>query len=312
MRILKQEFGSAVIDRRYKKAAAIMLSLWALFLLSAMVISWALDIDTRLTNSGAASRALEAEAMACSGAEIAMHPLVKPGSSLLKGYFPPNQSYETHVTGEGGRLNVNLWAQNPQFRELLSRYLEIKGVDLNERQHMIACLVDWIDPGNEISLNGAEDEPGYKPANKPLTTLDELKRVRGWEEFTARPDWDADLTIFGTIAQIDAVWASRDVLLALPGMTEGLVDRYLSARAGPDGIQGTDDDPIQNQDMAAFLRVMGLTQPQFEQIRPFVTVGGPIKRVVSVGRSGTATRTVRMIFSQASGRFGILLNWKEL
>ena len=63
---------------RGARAAAILLALWALFLLSAMVISWALDINTRLTISGSANRLLEAEAMACSGAEIALHPAVKP------------------------------------------------------------------------------------------------------------------------------------------------------------------------------------------------------------------------------------------
>ncbi|MEY2518382.1 MAG: ral secretion pathway protein [Verrucomicrobiota bacterium] len=303
------------MNRRHKKAAAIMLSLWALFLLSAMVISWALDIDTRLTNSGSANRALEAEAMACSGAEVALAlpPNRMAGSSLLHGTFPPNQSYETRVTGEGGRLNVNLLVagQNLQFRELLRRYLEIKGVDLNERDHMIDCLVDWIDPDNLVSLNGAEDEPGYKAANKPLTTLEELKRVRGWEEFTSRPDWDADLTIMSTGAPIDVLWASRDVLLALPRMTEGLVDRYLSARAGPDGIQGTEDDPVKTP-TDFFWIALGLRPEQVPpQIANLVTVGGPILRVVSTGRSGTATRTVRMVISKV-GTAIQLKSWKEL
>lgn len=306
MSMLKKEFGSRVMDRRHKKAAAIMLSLWALFLLSAMVISWVLDIDTRLTNSGNASRALEAEAMACSGAEIALHPAVKAGSSVLRGRFPPNQSYEARVTGEGGRLNVNLLlaGQNPQFIELLRRYLEVKGVDLNERDHMIDCLLDWVDPDNLIRLNGAEDDPGYKAANKPLTTLDELKRVRGWEEFTSRPDWDADLTLFSTSPQIDVVWASRDVLLALPGMTEGLVDRYLSVRPGPDGIQGTDDD-------VDFWIALGLRPDQYPQLASLVGGRGPILRIVSVGRSGTATRTVRMVISKVGSAIQ-LKSWKEL
>ncbi|MEY2494437.1 MAG: ral secretion pathway protein [Verrucomicrobiota bacterium] len=283
-----------------------MLSLWALFLLSAMVISWALDIDTRLTNSGSANRALEAEAMACSGAEIALHPNVKAGSPLLRGYFPPNQSYETRVTGEGGRLNVNLLVagQNPQLVELLRRYLEIKGVDLNERDHMIDCLLDWVDPDNLVRLNGAEDEPGYKAANRPLTTLDELKRVRGWSEFTSRPDWDAELTIMSTSPQIDVLWAPRDVLLALPGMTEGLVDRYLAVRAGLDGIQGTDDD-------VDFWIALGLRQEQYPQLATLVGGRGPILRVVSVGRSGTATRTVRMVISKVGSAIQ-LKSWKEL
>ncbi|MEN3368443.1 MAG: ral secretion pathway protein [Verrucomicrobiota bacterium] len=311
MSVPEKKFGSAVLDRRSKKAAAIMLSLWALFLLSAMVISWALNIDTRLTNSGSASRALEAEAMACSGAEIALHPNVKAGSSLLRGTFGQNQSYETRVTGEGGRLNLNLLVagQNPQFIELLRRYLEIKGVDLNERDHMIDCLLDWVDPDNLIRLNGAEDDPNYRPANKPLATLEELKRVRGWSEFTSQPDWDADLTIMSTSPQIDVLWASRDVLLSLPGMTEGLVDRYLSARPGPDGIQGTDDDAVKT--LADFKIAVGVTEVQFAQIAPFVTVNGPILRVVSTGRSGTATRTVRMVVSKVGSAIQ-LKSWKEL
>ena len=43
------------------RAAALMLALWALFLLSAVVISWALDIDTRISLSGNANRVLEAD-----------------------------------------------------------------------------------------------------------------------------------------------------------------------------------------------------------------------------------------------------------
>ena len=38
--------------------AALLLSLWALFLLSAMVISWAINIDSRMTQNGAAVRAM--------------------------------------------------------------------------------------------------------------------------------------------------------------------------------------------------------------------------------------------------------------
>src|SRR3954468_10726083 len=108
------------------RGAAIMLALWALFLLSAMIISWALDIDTRLANAGNANRSLEATAMACSGAEVAMHPFVKAGMPVLHGGFPQNQGYEARITGEGGRLNLNKLSvgENPMNRELLRKYLE--------------------------------------------------------------------------------------------------------------------------------------------------------------------------------------------
>ena len=291
-----------------------MLAIWALFLLSAMVISWALDINTRLVNSGVANRTLEAEAMACSGAEVALHPSVKPGSTVLHGSFPPNQTYEARITGEAGRLNLNLLLAggNPPLpnRELLRKYLEVKGVDLNERDHMIDCLLDWMDPDNLVRINGAEDDPGYKPSNAPLKTLDELKRVQGWEEFTARPDWDADFTIQSTEPKININWASRDVLLALPGFTEPVADRFMSMRRGPDDIEGTDDD-VKFANLQEVQIALGFRPDQFNELASLLTVNDTVIRVVSVGKSGAVTRTVRMvIFKQGSGIR--LLSWKEL
>jgi general secretion pathway protein K len=306
---------------RRARAAAIMLALWAIFLLSAMVISWALDINTRLANSGNANRSLEAMAMARSGAEVALHPAVKPGSSVLHGSFPPNQNFNARITGEGGRLNLNLLAAaaianpNGPARELLRKYLEVKGVDLNERDRMIDCLLDWIDPDNLVRLDGAEEEPGYKPANGPLKTLDELKRVRGWEDFTARADWDADFTLSSTDAKININWASRDVLLALPGVTEGIADRFIAMRRGPDDIEGTEDDlKFDANDIGPNGRLaiaLGFRPDQFIQLANLITVDDSVVRVVSVGKSGTVTRTVRMVINKR-GNPPLLLSWKEL
>src|ERR1700730_8235489 len=96
------------IFRSRARGAALVLALWALFLLSALIVSWALDIDSRLTVAGNASRILEAEALACSGAEVAMHPLIKPDSPDLTRRISARGSYQVRLTGEGGRLNLNL------------------------------------------------------------------------------------------------------------------------------------------------------------------------------------------------------------
>jgi general secretion pathway protein K len=304
--------------RGRSRAAAIMLALWALFLLSGMIISWSMDINTRLTISGAANRVLEAEALACSGAEIAMHPNAKPGLGALRGSFGPNQSYEARITGEAGRLNLNkiLAAEIPNpgspSRELLRKYLEVKGVDLNERDLMIDCLLDWVDPDNLVRLNGAEDDGDYKAPNQPLRTIEELKRVKGWEEFTSRPDWDADFTINQgqQDGKIDINWASRSVLLALPGMTEGVVDRFISMRRGPDDIEGTEDDVQFKVGDGQLQIALGLRSDQFVQLQGLITDSSPVLRIVSVGKSGTVTRTVRMVvFKQASSLR--LFSWKE-
>src|SRR5438046_10212607 len=91
-------------NSKLRSGAALMLSLWALFLLSVMVISWALDIDSRLALSGDANRVLAAEAMASSGADVALHQKIAPGSPNLHRQIGDRDSYEFHVTGERGQL----------------------------------------------------------------------------------------------------------------------------------------------------------------------------------------------------------------
>jgi hypothetical protein len=303
--------------------AALMLSLWALFLLSAMVIAWALEIDSRLILSGQANRNLEAEALACSGAEVAMHPRTSPDTPGLTGDFGRDQHYEARITGEGGRINLNWVAaqpENPARIELLRKYLEVKGVELNDRDRMIDTLLDWIDPDNLVRLNGAEDEEGYKAANKPLTSLEEVKKIKGWEEFTSAKDWDADLTLDSgqnrlTGGPIDIEWASRDVLLALPGASEDRVDQYITMRSGGDGIDGTSDDPFRQNaqngqpgafDQAQALNILGLNLQQDPQLASLIG-SDQMRRVISVGKSGDVTRTVRVVFQKG----GQIKSWKE-
>jgi general secretion pathway protein K len=298
-------------DEKQRGGAALMLSLWALFVLAGMVISWALEIDTRLAMNGNANRVLEAEAMACSGSEIALHPAVGPGSPLLHGGLSRTQTYETRITGEGGRLNLNwvLAGENPQRLELLRKFLETKGVDLNERDHMIDCLLDWVDPDNLVRLNGAEEDGNYKPANTLLARIDDLKRVRGWADFVARPGWENELTVNST-GPIDLAWASRDMLLSLPGMTEPLVEQFLAARSGPDGIDGTEDDPpfktIDDVRVA-----LGFSVDQFKQLAPLVGFRDQVLRVTSVGKSGNVKRIVQMVIRK-TGNIPQLITWKEL
>lgn len=293
-----------VFRQNRRRGAALMLSLWALFLLSAMVISWALDIGARLSMSGNASRNLEAKALACSGAEVALHTLTKPGSPALLGSFGRNQTFEARITGEGGRLNL-VWlikGENPQRLEVLRKFLEVKGVDLNERDQMIDTLLDWVDADNLVRLNGAEEEAGYKAANKMITRIEELKKIKGWEEFTSTNNWDADLTLNST-GPIDILWASRDVLLALPDMDEMRVEQFLVMRAGADEIDGTEDDPFKSDQEA--LVALGIPPAQFAGL-----IGkDDMLRVISVGTSGQVSRTVRMVFKKGNNLE--LKSWKE-
>ena len=57
---------------------------------------------------------------------------------------------------------------------------------------------------------------------------------------------------------------------------------------------------------------MGLNKAQGDQIsqKGLITYNDPVYRVVSVGTSGRATRTVQMVFRRV-GQMPQLITWKE-
>jgi len=283
--------------------AALLLALWALFLLSAMVIAWVLSINSRLVVSSNANRVLAAEAMASSGAEVALAREVTPGSPILHRQMGDG-SYDVQITGECGRLNLNFLVQgeDPNKLRILRQYLTLKGIDLNDLDVMMDSLLDWVSQNRGLHhLNACPESDDYHPSHAgQLFSVDELKKVCGWEEFTSKPGWDQDFTVVGNCGAIDLAWASRDVLRALPGLSDDGVDRFLQLRRGPDGIDGTADDfqfvttggssvPPEVQ------ATLGLNSQQFQQIQALVQFKGPVLHIVSVGKSGDVTRSVEMV-----------------
>jgi hypothetical protein len=315
-------------NSKLRGGAALMLALWALFLLSAMVISWALDINSRLVVSGNASRVLDAEAMASSGADLALHPLIKPDSANLHRQMDNREGFDVQIIGECGRLNLNLLApggaENRSLVEILRQYLSLKGVELNNVDTMIDSLVDWMSPPGLHRLNACPESDDYQPAHVALTSVDDLKKICGWAEFTSKPGWDEDFTLSNCGGVFDLGWASQDMLRALVQSLgiggDDRVDQFLQLRRGPDGIDGTADDGL--LDMPTARRTLGFPaqQPQQSQESPQLTglnlglKNTLVFRVTSVGKSGDVTRTVQMIVSKGgptSGRPQVM-SWKEL
>ena len=326
-------------SRKQDSGAALLLSLWALFLLAGVVFAWALNINSRLTVSATAGRVLSAEAMASSGAEVALNPTIKPASANLHRKMG-NESYDVEMTGECGRFNLNLLApggvENPVLIAALRQYLNIRGVDLNDLDVMMDSLLDWITPTKGLHrLNAPEETDDYRPTHAALTSVNELKKIAGWAEYTSQPGWDEDFTtIIGGCQQVDAAYASRDVLRAF-GIPDEFVDRFLQMRRGQDGVDGTADDPQMDQATAFSLLGLGAVgipagtpapQPgKAPQASPQTTAGGiqnvlafkspnPVFRIVSVGKSGDVTRSVEMIVLKQPAGAGRpqVFSWKEL
>ncbi len=311
--------------RHSDSGAALLLALWALFLLAGVVFAWALNINSGLRVSANANRVLSAEAMAASGAEVALNPTIKPASANLHRKVGANESYDVQMSGECGRFNLNLLApggvENPVLVQALRQYLNIKGVELNDLDVMMDSLLDWISPTKGLRhLNAPEETDDYRPAHAPLTSVDELKKIFGWAKYTSHPGWDEDFTtVVGGCQQIDAAYASRDVLRAL-GIPDDFVDRFLQARRGPDAKDGTADDPQMDQQTAvALLGLGGIGRgksPGANGIQNLIVYKSPnpVFRIVSVGKSGNVSRSVEMlVLKQATGAGRPqVFSWKEL
>lgn len=299
------------LNSKLVSGAALMLALWALFLLSAMIISWALDIDSRLALSGNANRVLAAEAMAASGGDVALHPNIAAGSPNLHRKMGDRESYDVGVTGEGGRLNLN-WltaGEDPIKIGILRRYLELNDIELNDRDTMIDSLLDWVSPNTGLHrLNAPPESDDYHPAHAPLASVDELKKVFGWEALTSKVGWDEDFTI-NSSGPIDLAWAPRDVLRAL-GIGDDVVDRFLQLRRGQDGIDGTADD-AQFSSLADVQIALGMSPEQFQQLAGLVNFKDQVFRIMSMGKSGNVTRSLQMIVRKGGG-IPQVISWKEI
>jgi len=285
-----------------------------------------LNINSHLAVSANANRVLSAEAMASSGAEVALNPTIKPSSANLHRTMG-NESYDVQMSGECGRFNLNLLApgglENPVLVAALRQYLNIKGVELNDLDVMLDSLLDWITPTKGLRrLNAPEETDDYRPPHAPLTSVDELKQVFGWAEYTSHAGWDEDFTtIIGGCQQIDAAYASRDVLRAL-GIPDDFVDRFLQVRRGPDGLDGTADDPQMDQQTAFSLLGLGAVgngttkTPQTNGIQNLIVFKSPnpVFRIVSVGKSGDVSRSVEMLVLKQTAGVGRpqVFSWKEL
>ncbi len=93
-------------------------------------------------------------------------------------------------------------------------------------------------------------------------------------------------------------------------MSEVLVDRFLQLRRGPDNIDGTADD-LQFKSLDELRLALGFSTEQFKQLATLVGFNDQVLRVVSIGKSGEATRVVQMIVRKTAGT-PQMIRWKEL
>jgi type II secretory pathway component PulK len=292
------------------RGSSLLLVLWALLVLTSATFGWVAWVQMRVVAHGESSHAMEARVMAHSGITLALHPQVTRLTELPPEELVPGAGYELRLRSEGGKLNINwlMQGEEPLKITMFKQWLERRGLDFQQREVLVDCLLDYIDADNVKRLNGAEDDSNYHPANRQLLSVEELRQVRGTEPLTKQAGWQDELTVY-SLGPIDLTAASAEILELLPGLGDARVKTFVTIRQGRDGIDGTADDHV-FKDLAEIQKTLSLSPAQFEQLRPLVSMSDPTLEIRSIGHSGATTRTVEVIARKAGGKPQIL-SWKE-
>ena len=228
------------------------------------------------------------------------------------------------------RVNVNT-----ANAAALQQALNLMGVDVDDMAIISDSVLDWINPNNSPRLSGAESDyyqrlnPPYYAKNAPIDDLSELLLVRGISDHPEiywggsatnhppaafqhklgfghspgqAPDYPFGLVdIFTPIStgRINVNTADVNVLQMIPGVDEATAQNIIKLRAGPDGVEGTEDDTPFAQ--VTQLVTAGLNPQTVSQLSRICTVRSATFEVHVTARIGDSKREYVAILFRDSG-----------
>ena len=220
------------------------------------------------------------------------------------------------ILSEGGRFNINtilLRNDTALLRDLFINW----GIELDTAQAITACLTDWIDADDDVSLNGAEkdwyDNQGRinQPFNRPFYNIDEMRLVRGMDLVEAvRPDWRNWFTVWSS-GGLDLNEASADLIAAAADVSIELASLIPQAVRGQDGVRDTEDDAPFNSAKDA-LDLLGVDINSRPDLAQRFTVNDTTTRIESTGTAGSAKRRITVIVRNRTGQPALLDRFEEI
>jgi len=222
---------------RRQRGVALVLVMWAAVILAVIAASFIAERRTEtlvVRNSLSMARA---EAATNAGIHRALHDLYRQNiPDVWKRDGTPHEwTFEgipvrVMIRDESAKIDINT-ASDPLLRGL---FVSI-GLREDEAAALLDAILDWRDADTLKRLNGAEEADyrsaglPYRPANAPFQAIEELQLVLGM-----RPDiyrrLAPSITVYSRLPGVNPGLATREVLLAIPGLTPEVVDQYIARR----------------------------------------------------------------------------------
>lgn len=223
---------------RSSTGVALILVLWVAAFLTVIAASFAYATRTDMAVLGNQMLRARAEAAADAGLHRAVFEAFRPITDPLR-WKHDGSAHEfrlgdalitVSVLDESAKIDINEGSP-----VLLKGLLQSVGLAEPEADKLVDSIQDWRDPDSLSRPAGAEEEAyksaglSQRPANAPFQTLDELRLVMGMTAELYRRI-EPMITIYSRQPGINVTIASRDVLLAIPGVSAEQIDAFIAAR----------------------------------------------------------------------------------
>lgn len=223
---------------RAQRGVALIIVFWVVTLLLVIAGSFVQTMRTEVNVVGNSLATIKVEALADAALQRAIYEQYKPAN--IEGRWNTDGSSrewvyrDTTITitmqDETGKVDINR-ANDGLLRGLLLS----QGVTEEEALKLVDAIGDWRDTDNNRRLRGAEAAEytaaglRYGPANGLFQSTEELKLVLGMtpELFVRLAPL---ITVYSAQPGINEQVATREVLRALPNVSEEQIDEYLARR----------------------------------------------------------------------------------
>jgi type II secretory pathway component PulK len=234
---VRRQAAANVLDDARARAAAHAATEYARSRLSAALVGQADELRAEAMDRARSSRSSRrAESRSVRRLFEDVDPLEDPWRSpqelIVEEMAFGEARYAILMRDIGAALNVNE-ADEEMLRQFFSLGL---GVDYADADRLAQAVLDWRDEDEIARINGGERDEYLEegalvlPANRDFVEIDELRHVLGMtRELYERAS--RHLTLLGD-GDVNVNAAPREVLLALPGMTEGGAEEILRLRDG--------------------------------------------------------------------------------
>lgn len=225
-------------DRQRQAGIALILVIWVVTLLLVIAASFLYATRTDAKAMRNAADIARAEAVARAAVARASIELAKPSRTpggWRRSPAPRTWSFDgldvtVTLVDESGRIDINAANQ-----ALLLSLLRRVGLDDTESARLLDTILDWRDADSLRRPNGAEESDyvaaglAARPANQPFQSVEELQLVLGMRADIYQR-LAGMITVFSRQPGVNPHFATREVLLTIPGLAEEAVDEYLPLR----------------------------------------------------------------------------------